>query len=206
MASGSGVREAGAAKPSREGARTTVIRRILVSLIAVSLLAACVSLGGLSLFTESVDNGSNAFTSGSVDISTSPASAFVTMSNMVPGDSVTELLTVTNGGTLELRYAVTTVATNLDSLNLRDALTLTIKTEGTDCATFDGTQLYTGTLASGAIGNPAQGADAGDRTLAASGSEDLCFKVEFPSSATEPEDAATTATFTFAAEQTTNNP
>ena len=183
-----------------------MIRRILVSLVAISLLAACVSLGGLSLFTQSVDNGGNAFTSGSVDISTSPASAFVTMSNMAPGDSVTDQVTVSNGGTLELRYALTTSATNTDSLDLRDALTLTIKTLGTNCATFDGTQLYTGTLASGAIGNPAQGEDTGDRTLAASGSDDLCFKVDFPSGATGPEDAATTATFTFAAEQTTNNP
>ena len=96
-----------------------MIRRILISLIAISALAACVSLGGLSLFTESVDNGGNAFTSGSVDISTSPASAFITMSNMAPGDSVTDQVTVTDGGTLELRYAMTTVATNTDSLNLR---------------------------------------------------------------------------------------
>jgi hypothetical protein len=183
-----------------------MIKRILVSLIAISALAACVSLGGLSLFTESVDNDGNAFTSGSVDISTSPASAFITMSGMAPGDSVTDQVAVSNDGTLELRYAMTTVATNTDSLNLRDALTLTIKTLGTDCATFDGTELYTGTLASGAVGDPTQGADTGDRTLAASASEDLCFKVELPSGATDPEGAATTATFTFAAEQTTNNP
>ena len=183
-----------------------MIRRILVSLIAVSGLAACVSLGGLSLFTESVDNGSNTFTSGSVDISTSPASAFVVMSNMAPGDTVTEKVTITDGGTLQMRYAMTTVATNVDTLNLRDALTLVIKTLGTNCATFDGTQLYSGTLANGAIGNPAQGAQAGDRTLAASASEDLCFKITLPANATGPEDAATTATFTFAAEQTTNNP
>jgi spore coat-associated protein N len=183
-----------------------MIRRILVSLIAISALAACVSLGGLSLFTESVDNGNNAFTSGSVDISTTPASEFITMSNMAPGDSVTDQVTITNGGTLELRYAMTTAATNTDSLNLRDALTLTIKTLGTSCAAFDGTQLYTGTLANGAFGNPAQGEDTGDRTLAASASEDLCFRVEFPSGAAGPEGAATTATFTFAAEQTTNNP
>ena len=183
-----------------------MIGRILVSLMAVSALAACVSLGGLSLFTQSVDNDGNAFTSGSVDISTSPASAFITMSSMAPGDSVTDQLTVSNDGTLELRYAVTTAATNTDSLDLRDALTLTIKTLGTNCTTFDGTELYTGTLASGAIGDPTQGADSGDRTLAASGSEDLCFKVELPSAATGPEAAATTATFTFAAEQTKNNP
>jgi hypothetical protein len=183
-----------------------MIRRILISLIAISALAACVSLGGLSLFTQSVDNGSNTFTSGSVDISTSPASAFITMSNMAPGDTVTDMVTVSNDGTLELRYAMTTVATNVDTKALRDTLTLVIKTVGTDCATFDGTTLFTGTLASGVIGDPAQGEQLGDRTLAASSTEDLCFKVTFPSGATGPEGAATTATFTFAAEQTTNNP
>jgi spore coat-associated protein N len=184
-----------------------MIKRILISMLAISTLAACVSLGGgLSLFTQSVDNGSNTFTSGSVIISTSPASAFITMSNMAPGDTVTDQLTVSNDGTLQLRYAMTTVATNTDSKNLRDALTLVIREKGTDCATFDGTQLYTGTLANGAFGNPATGGQAGDRTLNASSSEDLCFKVTLPSNATGPEAAATTATFTFAAEQTTNNP
>lgn len=184
-----------------------MIKRILISMVAISTLAACVSLGGgLSLFTQSVDNGGNTFTSGSVIISTSPASAFVTMSNMAPGDTVTHSLTISNGGSLQLRYAMTTVATNVDTKNLRDALTLVIREKGTDCATFDGTQLYSGTLANGAIGDPQTGEDTGDRTLAASGSEDLCFKVTLPSNATGPESAATTATFTFAAEQTTNNP
>lgn len=182
-----------------------MIRRILVSLIAISALAACVSLGGLSLFTESVDNGSNTFTSGSVDISTNLPSAFITADNMAPGDSVTDQLTVSNDGENEMRYAMTTVATNVDSKNLRDELTLTIKEKVTDCATFDGTQLYTGTLASGAFGNPVQGEDTGDRTLAANTSEDLCFRVTLPSGSTL-ENAATTATFTFAAEQTANNP
>ncbi len=187
-----------------------MIRRILISLIAISTLAACVSLGGgLSLFTQSVDNGSNTFTSGSVIISTSPAfppTAFITMSNMAPGDTVTHQLTISNGGSLQLRYAMTTVATNTDSKNLRDALTLVIKEKGTDCSTFNGTTLYTGTLASGFIGDPTTGGDDGDRTLDASTSEDLCFKVTLPDNATGPESAATTATFTFAAEQTTNNP
>jgi len=181
-------------------------RRILLSLLAIGVLASLMGLGGLSLFTASTDNDGNAFTTGSVDISTNPANAFLTMSSMAPGDSVTAQLTVSNTGTLELRYAVTTSATNTDSLNLRDALTLTIKELGTNCTTFDGTQLYTGTLASGAIGNPAQGGQAGDRTLAASGSENLCFRVTLPSGATGPEGASTTATFTFQAEQTKNNP
>jgi len=181
-------------------------RRILLSLLAIGVLASLMGLGGLSLFTASTDNDGNAFTSGSVDISTNPASAFLTMSNMAPGDSVTAQLTVSNTGTLELRYAMTTSADDTDGLHLRDALTLTIKTLGTNCTTFDGTELYTGTLASGAIGDPTPGGDSGDRTLAASGSENLCFKVELPSGATGPEGASTTATFTFDAEQTKNNP
>ena len=181
-------------------------RRILISLVAIGVLTSFMGLGGLSLFIATTDNDENLFTSGSVDISTSPASAFLTLSNMAPGDSVTAQLDVSNDGTLEMRYAMTTAATNTDALDLRDALVLTIKTLGTNCTTFDGTELYSGTLASGATGDPAQGGQLGDRTLAASASESLCFEVEFPSDAIGPEGAATTATFTFWAEQTTNNP
>ena len=183
-----------------------MIRRILVSLIAISALAACVSLGGLSLFTASVDNDSNAFSSGSVDISTSPDSAFITMSNMAPGDSVTDQLTISNDGSLQMRYAMTTATTDDGIPPLDDTLTLVIRELGTDCATFNGTQLYTGTLASGFIGDPTPGDDTGDRPLNALASEDLCFKVTLPSGAIGPMGADTTATFTFAAEQTANNP
>jgi len=71
-------------------------------------------------------------------------------------------------------------------------------------------QLYTGDLDStgGQIfGNPAQGAQAGDRNLAVSASETLCFRVALPlSTGNAYKNAATTATFTFDAEQTANNP
>jgi hypothetical protein len=181
-------------------------RRILISLVAIGVLTSFMGLGGLSLFTATTDNDDNAFSSGSVYISTDPDSAFLTMDNMAPGDSVIAQLTVSNTvsiagtpvpGTLELRYDMTTVADNDDTLNLRDALMLTIKTLNGNCTAFNGTQLYTGTLANGAMS---------DRTLAAGASEVLCFKVELPSIATGPKDASTTATFTFAAEQTKNNP
>jgi hypothetical protein len=183
-----------------------MLRRILVGLVAIGILASFMGIGGFSLFTDTADNGGNAFTSGSVNISTSPASAFLTMSNMAPGDSVTAKLTVSNDGTLQLRYAMTTATTDTDGLHLDDALTLVIRELGTDCTTFDGNQLYSGTLAAGAIGNPAQGDQSGDRTLDAHTPEDLCFKVTLPSNAIGPMAAATTATFTFDAEQTTNNP
>jgi hypothetical protein len=184
-----------------------MIRRILYGLAGVGVLASLIGFGGLSLFTASTDNDGNAFTSGSVDISTAPASAFLTLLNMAPGDSVTEQLTVSNDGTLDLRYAMTTVADNDDLLGLAAALTLVIREEGTDCTTFDGNVLYNSSLDLGYIGDPDAGPDAGDREITvAAGSEVLCFRVTLPSGATGPEGASTTATFTFDAEQTTNNP
>ena len=182
-------------------------RRILISLVAIGVLTSFMGLGGLSLFTATTDNGLNAFTSGSVDISTSPASAFLTMSNMAPGDSVTAPLTVNNDGTLDLRYAMTTDAVDALTLGLAAALTLEIREEGTDCPTFNGAELYNNSLAAGFIGDPAPGAQAGDRPITfAAGSEVLCFRVTLPSGATDPEGGSTTATFTFDAEQTKNNP
>ena len=133
---------------------------------------------------------------------------------MAPGDSVTNSLVVSNSGSLEFRYAISSSATNADALALKDALVLTIKTidvttPGTPCDDFDGTQLYTGDLDSTAgllVGDATQGADTGDRVLAASANETLCFRVELLLAATGPEGASTTATFTFDAEQTVNNP
>jgi hypothetical protein len=190
-------------------------RRILLSLVAIGVLTSFMGLGGLSLFTATTDNDGNAFTSGSVYISTNPDSAFLTMDNMAPGDSVTAQLTVSNTvsiagtpvpGTLALRYAMTTDAVDALTPGLAAALTLEIRDEGTNCTLFDGTEeIYTGTLAAGFIGDPATGQQLGDRPLAAGGSEVLCFRVTLPDEAEGPKDASTTATFTFDAEQTKNN-
>ena len=83
----------------------------------------------------------------------------------------------------------------------------TVKTLGTSCAAFDGTTLYSGSLGAVAIGDPATGAQAGDRTLAAQGSETLCIQVHLPLAAGNAYQAASTVTtLTFSAEQTANNP
>jgi len=193
-----------------------MLKKILFTLIAVGTLSAMSGMGGLAVFTDQAANDANTFTTGTLDISTSPATAFITFNDMVPGDEVTQPLTVSNDGSLELRYAVTSLATNTDSKGLRTQLDLRIKSGVTTCTNggfdTDGTVLYgPGDLgsdpATNVIGDPAQGADSGDRVLAASGSEVLCFNVELPLSTGDAyQDAATTATFTFEAEQTTNNP
>ena len=99
----------------------------------VGVLAGFGAFGALSIFTSTASVPSNAFTTGTVDISTSPTTALVTYSNMAPGDKVTQPLAVSNAGSLELRYAVTSLATNTDGKGLRSQLDLTIKSGVTTC-------------------------------------------------------------------------
>lgn len=190
-----------------------MLNKLVAGSVMVAMVALFLGTGGLAVFTDSQDVDANAFDSGSIEISTSPTTALVSFVDMVPGDSTgPEALVVNNDGDNELRYAISSNATNPDALGLKDALTLTISEDGAtadECTTDVGAQLYTGDLDSTAgllVGNATQGADAGDRVLAASASETLCFEVSFDILANGPQNAATTVTFTFDAEQTQNNP
>lgn len=186
------------------GERRTARRAGIILLLGVS---AALTLGAgastLAIFTDSTD-ATASFSTGTIDLTTSPATVF-TASAIFPGDSGSQTLTVTNAGTGALRYAVSTAATNADGLGLAAQLQLTI-TAGT--CPGAGAPLYgAAALGSATVGNPAQGSQAGDRTLAAAASEALCFAWSLPSTTGNAfQGAATTATFTFAAEQTASNP
>ncbi len=192
-----------------------MLKNIIITVAAIGLLSTFGGLAGIAVFTDTASVGSNTFTTGSIVITTSPTTALVTFTDMAPGDSIQPNagILVTNGdSTLALRYAITSTTTE-DVLAA--ALDLTIRTVDVEatvkCDDFDGTIIYTtGDLDSmggiNVVGDPTQGADAGDRTLAASANETLCFLVALPLSATGPEGTTTTATFAFQAEQTQNNP
>ncbi len=179
-------------------------------LLAVGLLSGVWADG---LYTDTASAGSNMFSAGTVDLSLSPGSAFLTVSGMVPGDVLTAPLTVTNAGTASLRYAVRSTTTE-DTL--AGQLSLTVKSGVTTCTTdgfgASGTVVRAaGVLGSvsgiGLLGDPAQGSQAGDRILAASTSETLCFQATLPlSTGNAFESTSTTATFAFSAEQSLNNP
>lgn len=156
----------------------------------------------LAIFTDST-NADAAFTTGTIDLLTSPSTVF-TATAIFPGDSGSQTVAVTNNGTGSLRYAMSTSATNVDGLGLANQLELTIKTGA--CAGT--TTLYgAAALGSAAFGSSAQGAQAGDRTLAPGANESLCFAWSLPSATGNGfQGATTTATFTFAAEQTSSNP
>lgn len=185
--------------------------KALLSAAVVLVGLAMIAVTSLALFTDSAAVPANSFSTGTIDIATSPTTALLTMSAMVPGDQVTAPLTVQNNGTLQLRYAMRSTTTE-DTLAAQ--LVLTVKSGVNDCSnggwSATGTTLYSGILGSQAatavLGSVADGAQAGDRTLAAAGSEVLCFNVTLPANASLGSGASTTATFTFQAEQTTNNP
>ena len=190
-----------------------MIRKLVLTVIVLGVFVGLLSIMAAAIFTSTASVGSNAFTTGTVIIGTSPTSALVTFSNMAPGDQVTAPITVSNTGTLDLRYAVTSTTTENV---LAGQLVLKIKTGVTTCSNagfgVDGTAVYgPGVLGNttpvNVIGDPAQGAQAGDRTLAASGNEVLCFNASLPlSTGNAFQGLTSTATFTFDGEQTTNNP
>jgi hypothetical protein len=182
-------------------------RRGIIALLS-ALAALTLGAGSFSLaqFTDS-DTSTWSFSAGSISID-SETTVGAAVTGMMPGDSVTEDLIVANTGTEDLRYAMTTVATNA----LGSALEVEVREVDTDlsgCGSFDGAVLVTAgtTLNGAAFGDPTQGNDAGDRFLAGGSSETLCFRATLPLGAGSTLQGATSlATFTFDAEQTVNNP
>lgn len=185
-----------------------------MALVGVGAIAAAVGVASQAIWTDTASVPSNSFSTGSVDISTSPVSALLTLTTAKPGDSNPASggaqLQVNNAGTLNFIYAVTVATTPTTALDSELKLTIRgvdVTTPGTPCNDFDGTVLYgpDGNLkpASGKlIGDPATGQQTGDRTLNASTNEYLCFKVTLPSNAPNTaQGLSTTATFTFTAEQ-----
>ncbi len=196
------------------------IAKLAMSIATLGVVLSLVTVGTMALFTDTETIGANTFSTGTIDLTVAPTSALVTFSNMMPGDTVTNPLVVGNAGSESLRYAVSSVATNADAKGLKDQLVLTVKTVDattpvTPCNEFDGAfTLYTGDLdaVTGKIlgdsvaGQTGVANTGGDRTLASSTNETLCFRVNLPTATGNSfQGAATTATFTFDAEQTDNN-
>ena len=199
-----------------------MLKKLTVVAVLVALVGVAANSGTLAVFSDAAPSNNNTFTTGTLDLKLSDnnetdldsVSTSVTFTAMAPGDTVTDRIVPKNTGSLALRYAISASATNADSKGLKDQLVLTIKTidvttPGIPCDNFDGTQLYTGDTDSTAgklVGDNTQGAQAGDRILAAAASETLCFRVNLPlNTGNTFQNATTTVTFTFDAEQTANN-
>jgi spore coat-associated protein N len=185
--------------------------RVLLTIAVLLIAAAMLAITSLALFTDTANVTANTFTTGTVDINATPATAVVAVPAMAPGDQDTGPLTVANNGSLSLRYALQSTTTENVLANL---LVLTVKSGVTTCDDASwaatGTTLYSGplgaTTTASIFGSTAQGQQAGDRVLAAGGSEVLCVNVTLPLATTTGQGVTSTATLSFVAEQTANNP
>ncbi len=143
-----------------------------------------------------------------MDLTTTPTTAAFTAPALLPGNTVYAPVTITNSGSLGLRYAATATYTGDTTLGAHLQASIATGVSTCDAAGFtSGTILATGRPLSGALfGDPTQGAQAGDRALPAAASDVLCVAVALPASV--PNGAAgvsVTGAFTFTAEQTRNN-
>jgi len=190
-------------------------RHLLLALAALATLGLATGQMSLALFTDQ-ESVAATFDTGSIVLDDVKIDALtLTTGALMPGDSVTDDVVVENDGTAQLRYAMTTSTTNPDAKALRNVLMVIVKTidlttPGTPCDNFDGTSVLAATVlgATGAaFGDPAAGADAGDRVLNGGADETLCFRVTLPAATGNAYQSATAlTTFTFDAEQTASNP
>lgn len=189
-------------------------RRLLLGLgvLGVSVLGFS-SIATGAYFTDTAGLSGTSFTSGTVKIGAAPVRSALKVPAMAPGDVITAPVTVTNKGTLAHRYAV---RSRTSENVLAGQLRLTVKTGVTSCTNAgfrgSGTTVYgPGVLGSTKgtklVGDAAPGAHRGDRVLAAGTSEVLCLQVSLPPTTGNAFQAkSTTASLTFDAEQTANNP
>ncbi len=86
------------------GGLGTVLRhKLLLSLGVLGVASGLLAAGTYALFSTNTSSASNLFATGTLSLSNSnSAYATVTLNNMVPGDSVTGLVTIQNTGTQDL--------------------------------------------------------------------------------------------------------
>jgi hypothetical protein len=195
----------------------------LFALGLTTVAAGSLALGTMlssALYTDTRTDQST-FTTGTIVLDATKIAAMdLTSAAMMPGDTKTSSVEVENDGSAQLRYSVAQTSTNADTKNLRDALNavVTLQDTGTGntfaedgdyCDDATGTSLHTSAPlgASGnLVGDPTQGGQSGDRTLAAGTHDILCFYVSLDITApNSSQGSSTTTTFSFAAEQTANN-
>ncbi|KKR31706.1 MAG: hypothetical protein UT63_C0063G0019 [Candidatus Gottesmanbacteria bacterium GW2011_GWC2_39_8] len=164
------------------------MNKILVSIMTVSLTGIVMGAATFANFTSSAENTGNVFSSGTLTISSSAATGFLSMSGMVPGSYVKGTTTVQKGASdITSTYSMGASMSSGETA-LYDILVL-------DVGTTDGeSEVYHGLLK--------EFTGSASRTLSNPG-ETLYFMVTFPNSGDQNslKGLSTTATFTFSAVQ-----
>jgi hypothetical protein len=189
---------------------------VAAAALAVVGIAGARALPSTALLTASSNVGASTVSTGSVSLGLTNGASSGTWTgsiSLLPGGVTYQRLTVTNVGSMALRYAVTATATT-DTFASQLAMGVAVLATGTTTCTAS--SFSAGTLVSVSsalpfgsaavtkvIGDPAPGTQAGDRTLAGSAAENLCLQVTFPFGTGlghAGRGLSATTTFTFSAE------
>ena len=106
-------------------------RNYLATVFAGGLAVAALLVVSLALYTDTENVTNNTFSTGTIDLTATPATAVVTMPAMFPGDQITAPLTIGNAGSAQLRYTMTSTTTE-DTL--AGELVLTVEHSVTTCS------------------------------------------------------------------------
>ncbi|HLZ28412.1 MAG TPA: TasA family protein [Chloroflexota bacterium] len=180
----------------------TTNRMLLTALLCFGTLSGSVNHTTLARFTTVVDSTGNQFSAGTLQIGSGITTGVLSLGNLVPGDTFDALLHISNPGTLELTYSMTTAITAGSSTLANTYMDLSVRTTSADCAAADNPPLYTGSLAGAFFGSPLHANHLTNRHLLPSATDVLCFTVLLdPATPASQQNTDMTAEFTFAAEQ-----
>lgn len=132
----------------------TIKLKVLLTVLTLSSLGGLSAVGVFSAFSSTTSSASNQFASGSVVLADNDlGAAMYSVSNAVPGDSVSKCIKVSYSGSLDADVRLYTTST-IGSLGQYIDLTVTPGSQATptfpSCTGFtadSGGALYTGTLA-----------------------------------------------------------
>lgn len=194
---------------SARSSRWTRLRAGL-GLLAVAVPFGLGAQNTFAFWTDSAVVNGGTFTSGTLDIKVDGADSYATttlgMTGMAPGATSAEILVISNGGSVPLKYTLTggLSGTNATDFATTATLNLAISTGATRTGTGStatctgGTTIYTGPLTSTLT--TAILAKRPTAALAPAATEPLCFQVTFLSTADNTvQNKTATATFTASA-------
>lgn len=191
-------------------------RRRRAAVLGCALVAGTTTtMVSAALFTDATTVPGAAVDTSNVVLELAPT-ARVFSFTLAPGESFVTPLTVSNNGPLALRYAVRGNSDAADANFIAPRLRFTAKTGVTTCTTpgfaasgtvIAGPVTAASTTGTNVLGSPTQGGQTGDRVLGPGASEVLCLQTTLPADQRgDIGGRSTTVTYTFAAEQTANNP
>jgi predicted ribosomally synthesized peptide with SipW-like signal peptide len=99
--------------------------RTLLTMLAIGVATAGIMAGSFAAWTAQTTNPSNQVTAGTLDLTNSKDGlAVFTASNIVPGDTGSDTVTLTNGGTVPL--AATLTQDNVTAIGIESSLRLMV--------------------------------------------------------------------------------